>query len=291
MSISIEQAKALCAVVDYGGISRASEKLNKSHTSLIYFIKSFEDTYKVQLFNRTGYRNTLTEFGEQIYRQCQNLILQAEKIEDMAINFHNGWETKVKIVYDGSLPFDPFLKLYKKVQNEKNPTIIQNYSSHLSQVEKNFDEINADLMISIIPSQRTDLKLTPLKPFKFVLVAHKDHVIHKSKRKWAEKDLSQFSFLTIKNTEPQLGLSTSVFEDSARFYLSDFSLKKEALLKKVGFGWLPEHMIENELKNKILLPVKWERKSYSEVQPLLYTRLHSHMGLTTQLIIDFFKNL
>lgn len=286
MDISIDQAKAFCSTVDQGGYTQAAQKLNKSHSALIYLIKSLEQQCGFELFNRKAYRNTLTPSGRRVYLKCLEILNKVDELYLLCGQFKEGWEATLKIVFDGILPFDPFLLLYKKFRTEKIPTIIQTYSEFLEGVETNFEYLNADIMISILPCENKNLKPTYLRPKKMYLVAHKDHPINQKNKKWLHSELENFDFLTIRGSGPKLGLNTGEFEKSASFFLSDFSVKKDAILKKTGFGWLPEHLIPKELKAKTLIPIKWERESQHIIQPIMYMQSQKMSGPAAHLIVE-----
>jgi DNA-binding transcriptional LysR family regulator len=285
MQISIDQAKAFCAVVEKGRYTQAAEFLNKSHSSVIYLIKILEEQCGFSLFDRKSYRNQLTPAGRRIFIKCTEILSKVQELDQLCHEIKGDWEPSIKIVFDGILPFYPFLEIYKKFKKEKVPTIVQTYTDYLQDVETSFHKLNADMMISVVPVISKELETIYLKSFKNILVAHKDHPIHKVSKKWSVKDLHDFDFLTVRGSGQKLGLNTTDFEDTASFYLSDFSFKKEAILKKTGFGWLPEHMIETELKSKILKPVQWERKSIHEIQPLILVRKKSLSGKAVQMVL------
>ncbi len=289
MQISLDQARAFCAVVDFEGYSKASEHLHKSHSALVYLVKTLEEQCGLKLFDRTGYRNSLTGAGRKVYLKCQELLVKVDELQHICGQLNQGWEASLKIVFDGILPFDPFLKLYKKFKSEKIPTVVQTYADYLEDVEASFHKLNADLMISILPVDKKGLEGIALQSFTHHLVAHKDHPLHHSHRRWSAEELKKFDFLSIRGSGRRLGLNTREFEETASFFLSDFSFKKEAILKKTGFGWLPEHLIQSELRNKTLLPLRWERSSEQIIQPMLYLHKQKTRGLATDLILNFLK--
>lgn len=290
MQMSFDQALAFCSVVDLGGYSKAAVSLNKSHSALIYLVRSLEEQCGFALFDRKGYRNTLTPEGKRVYSKCQEILAQVEELGQLCGQLKQNWEASLKIVFDGILPFDPFLKLYKKFREEKVPTVVQTYTDYLEDVEKTFEHQQADMMIGILPIEKKNIKSVYLKPFKSYLVAHRDHPINKANQKWTSKDLLNFDFLTIRGPSQKLGLQTSEFESSASFFLSDFSVKKQAIMKKTGFGWLPHHLIEAELQSRTLLPIKWERENQQKIQPILFHRVHRKSGSAAELVTQFFKN-
>jgi len=285
MNITFDQAKAFCQVVDFGGYAKAAEKLNKSHSSLIYLIQNLESECGVELFNRKNYKNKLTPQGQTVYLKCLEILKKVDELKDVCIQFHDHWEASLKIIYDGILPLSPFIEIYKQFKNEHIPTQVQTYTDYLYDVESTFNKLEADIMISVVPVENQKLKRIFLNPIKMILVAHKDHPIHHKNKKWALSELQSFYFLTVRSVQ-NLGLNTHEFEQAASFYLSDFSFKKEAIMKKIGFGWLPQHLIENELQSKTLLPVKWERKSETQIQPVLYSRKTLQSGNALKLVTD-----
>ena len=147
MDISIDQAKALCAVVKNGGYTKAAVSLNKSHSALIYLIKNLENQCGFPIFNRSSYRNELTSAGKRIHLKCQELIGKVEEIQILCSDIHMGWEPHLRIVLDGILPIDTYLKFYKQIRFQKASTTVHTYTDFLFGVEKTFNLIEAEIMI------------------------------------------------------------------------------------------------------------------------------------------------
>ena len=185
----------------------------------------------------------------------------------------------------------PFLGIYKKLRAEKIPTVVQTYIDYLDDVEKTYEKQGANLMVSIVPCEGNHTELARFRPFRNLLVAHRDHPLHQTHRRWSLSDLEQFDFLTVRGARSKLSSNTRELEEKASFFLSDFSTKKNAILNKAGFGWLPEHMILNELKRKSLLPVKWERESSQLISPVVYGQRKKTAGPGVQLILNSLSQL
>lgn len=288
MEITLDQAKAFCYVVDCKGYVRAAEKLHKSHSALIYLVESLEQQCGFPLFDRQQYRNKLSTAGERVYSKCNEILGKVNELKELCSQLNNNWEPSLKIILDGILPFNNFLQMHHLFRDKKIPTVIQTYTDYLEGVEETFDKLNADVMISILPMNRHDLKAIFLRPFNSYLVAHKDHQIHQRRTKWSPAELNAFDFLTIRHSGQKLGLNTNEFEKTASFFLSNFSVKKEAILTQAGFGWLPQHLIETELQKKTLIPVRWTRESIHKIQPILYINNSRSIGSAVDLIV---KNL
>ena len=62
--ISLEQWRALVAVVDAGGYARAADALNKTQSSVTYAVQKVESLLGVKAFEIRGRRARLTPVGE-----------------------------------------------------------------------------------------------------------------------------------------------------------------------------------------------------------------------------------
>ncbi len=285
MEISLDQAKTYCAFVEYKGYQGAAQALNKSHSAVVYAINCLEEQCGFALLDRSGYRSRLTANGQRVYEKCARLLAAAGELESLCRDLNDDWETTVKIVYDGVLPTDPFLQILKLFDDQKSPSRIQIFSDFLDGVERTFEKVEGQLMVSVTPPQNAAYASFALSPAKSVLVAHKDHPISRHKTPWRMDELMDFHFLTVRGADHNLQLGTREFEESTAFRLSDFSLKKEAIMKKMGFGWLPERMITRELKARELRLVKWERSSIQHLHPHVYHRKDAPLGRAGQMVL------
>jgi DNA-binding transcriptional LysR family regulator len=59
----------------------------------------------------------------------------------------------------------------------------------------------------------------------------------------------------VRGSDPRLQLSTAELDRQSTVHLSDFHAKKDAIVEGLGFGWLPEWLIERELKRGELKPL------------------------------------
>ena len=59
--VTLEQWRALIAVVDAGGYAQAAEALHKSQSAVTYAVQKLEEQLGSELFDRSGYRPVLSE--------------------------------------------------------------------------------------------------------------------------------------------------------------------------------------------------------------------------------------
>ena len=290
MEITLEHAKVFEAVARLGTIQKAAEELNKVHSAILYSLNALEKQTGLELFDRSGYRNRLTLEGEIVLKYCRQLLEARQELEDICLQIKGGWEPSLKLVYDGIVDFNHIGDALYILDKLKAPTEVKVLSAHLSEVEDLFVIEKADMMVTILPLQRLQIPSINLKPIRMYLVAHQQHALGRASRKrLSYSDLNQHTFVQVKTAPGQIGLSTEQMKFDSYFYVNDFHTKKAAILKRLGFGWLPDYLIKKELKAGTLRLLKTEIDSTHTVYPRLYHRPEEFVGKATRELIKFFR--
>jgi DNA-binding transcriptional LysR family regulator len=84
--------------------------------------------------------------------------------------------------------------------------------------------------------------------------------------------------LTVRGSDPRLELPTAHLEQGSTIHLNDFTSKKAAIVAGIGFGWLPDYLIERELARRSLRRVRWTGASAHVFAPRLYRRGGAPLG-------------
>src|SRR6202453_5158393 len=82
--ISLEQWRALLAVVDSGGYAQAAVSLHKSQSAVTYAVQKMETLLGVKIFEVIGRKAHLTPTGEVLYRRAKALLDEAGALENAA---------------------------------------------------------------------------------------------------------------------------------------------------------------------------------------------------------------
>jgi DNA-binding transcriptional LysR family regulator len=290
LNITLDQARALVAVAQRGTVQKAAQSLSKGHSAVLYLLKSLEEQIQLPLFDRSGYRNQLTAEGELVLKHCRSLLETSEQLERLVHRMRTGWEAQLKIVYDGVIDFRLLAEAVLKLQRLKAPTETQMFAAFLQDVEQRFLEERADLMVTILPIRQLNVEYIELPSIEMLLVAHSQHpLVSKGRKKVNLKDLHEHTYIKIKTQENPLGLSTDQMSLPSHFSVNDFFTKKMAIQKKLGFGWLPEYLIQRELKNKELTLLSTDFENRHRLTPKLYFRNYEEQGLAAKKIIEILQ--
>jgi len=102
--ITLEQWRALTAVVDAGGYAQAAEVMHKTQSSVSYAVQKLESVLGVKVFKVEGRKAVLTPTGELLYRRARYLLDEAGGLEQAAKKLSAGWEAEIRLVADLAFP-------------------------------------------------------------------------------------------------------------------------------------------------------------------------------------------
>ncbi|MCV5372682.1 hypothetical protein OFD18_31335, partial [Escherichia coli] len=71
----------------------------------------------VELFTRTGNQLTLSEAGKAIYKDCEYLLVTAQRIRKTCAQISEGFNAEVWVARDDSLPDDLWQELSHRLNN------------------------------------------------------------------------------------------------------------------------------------------------------------------------------
>ncbi|GIU48923.1 LysR family transcriptional regulator [Shewanella algidipiscicola] len=286
MKIDIEAFKVLEVLVEEGSFAKAAERLHKAQSAVSYQVKKLEQHLGVKLFCRDKYRAELTAEGKVMLAEGQRLLQYLGNIEHLASRFSQGWEPKLELVVDGSLPMEPIMRALKQVAEQNIPTKIQLNVEFLGGVQHRFERDAADLMLVKDYRSGPNYCPQPLPIINSVLVVSREHPLA-AMQQVALFELLQHVELTIQDSSPSVHHSDQLqFGGDKVFYLSGFIMKKNALQMGLGFGWMPEFLIQTELASGELVEVDFIGASRYSFTPQLVSTMERPLGRAGRLFTD-----
>ncbi|GIU34846.1 LysR family transcriptional regulator [Shewanella colwelliana] len=286
MKIDVEAFKVLEVLVEEGSFAKAAERLHKAQSAVSYQVKKLEQHLGVKLFCRDQYRAELTAEGKVILAEGRRLLQYLNNIEHLASRFSEGWEPKLEVVVDGSLPMEPIMSALKQLSEHNIPTKIQLNMEFLGGVQHRFERDKADLML--VKDYRTGPNYRPksLPEIRSMLVVSAQHPLA-SATDVSLYELLQHVELTIEDSSPAKHNSDELqFGGDKVFFLSGFIMKKNALLMGLGFGWMPEFLIKDELALESLVELDFLGGSRFSFTPQLVSTMDRPLGRAGRLFTD-----
>ena len=250
--ISLEQWRALIAVVDGGGYAQAAAAIHKSQSAVTYAVQKLEAILGVKAFEVKGRKAVLTATGQLLYRRAQALLAEAGGLEKTARSLSAGWEAEIRLAVEALFPTWLILDCLERFGSEGPDTRIELIESVISGTQEALLQGKVELAIaSAVPAGFIG---DPLIRMKIVLTASPQHPLHKLKRKVTPKDLRAHRQLVVRETGQDRSSPTSV-EATQRWTVSNMSTSIIAVRAGYGYAWLPEYKIRDELEAGVLKPL------------------------------------
>jgi DNA-binding transcriptional LysR family regulator len=253
--ISLEQWRALLAVVDAGGYAQAAAALHKSQSAVTYAVQKMESLLGVKVFEVIGRKAHLTPTGEVLYRRAKALLEEAGALESAAGSLAAGWEPELRLAVEIIFPTWLLLECFASFGAEHPETRLELYETVLSGTEEALLQRKVDLAISSsVPAGFTG---DPLIQVKFIVAAHPDHPLHKLGRELTLQDLREHRHLVIRDSGSQRRGGTWLGAEQV-WTVSHKATSIHAATMGLGFAWYPEDTVKGELANGTLkaLPLR-----------------------------------
>ena len=250
--VSLDQWRALAAVVDTGSYAKAAELLNKSQSSVTYAVQQLQSSLGVKAFEIKGRKAALTPTGQLLYRRGRTLLEEAEALEHAAQKLSAGWEAEIGIAVEVLFPTWLLLDCLQRFGQESPHTRIEVIESVLGGTPEAVLQHRVELGITgMIPQGMTG---DPLMRMRMLLVAHPEHPLHALGRELTMQDLRAHRHLVVRESGTTRNART-VIDAVQRWTVGHMATSMQAALKGYGYAWFPEEKILEELTAGTLKPL------------------------------------
>lgn len=252
--MTLDQILVLDTIIQSGSFRNASIKLNRAQSAVSYAIKKMEAELEVQIFDRSSYRPQLTAAGDAIIKKGREILSQLKDLEELGKSLKSGCEPTIRIAVSAIYPIESLIPTFKKIKRQ----------FPLAELILSIDLLSSD---KLLLENKVDLAITEIKGDESVIeniefgevnmIAVTGQMVHKKKFINAI-DLPQ---IIVRSSEPNSERTSGVHNLTHHWRVTDFQTKKQLLVEGMGWGYMPEHTINEELKkNKLQILIKKKNK-------------------------------
>ncbi len=282
---TLDQLQVLEAIAETGSFAAAARQLHRVPSAVSHTVARLEDALGVEIFDRSGHRAELTAAGARVLEGATAVLAAGRVLDALAEGLQDGWEPTLHVVVDGALPMGPILRTLRHFLAEQRPTRVRLDVEFRQGVLHCFETGGADLMVALGLEEAEGCVTVPLPAVPMRLVVGAPHALA-GVRDLARADLSSHAELLVRDSSPTVreGAEAWFGGRSQKVHLSDFSTKRLALLEGLGFGWMPLHLIEDDLRDgrMVCLDLSGESTEWTW-QPLLVRRAERPQGRASRL--------
>jgi len=268
-TISLEQWRALVAVVDEGGYAAAAGAMHKSQSAVTYAVQQIEKLLGMKAFELSGRKAVLTAAGRMLYARARILLDEATSLEQSAHRASAGWEAEIAIAVEIIFPTWLLLKCLDRFGREAPHARIEIIETVIGGAPEALLEHRVDLALT--PQIPPGFNGTSLMRLGFVPAAHPDHPLFKLGRRLTLKDLRKQRHLVVRDTSVKRDRRGSILEAEQRWTVGHMATSLQAARMGFGFAWYPEEKIREEIEAGQLkvLPLQGAGDIFAEIYLVL----------------------
>lgn len=254
--LKLHDLRCFDAVVTGGSFQAAALALHRTHPSVFAAVARLEQQLGLTLFDRGGYRVSLTEDGRLFHRRAQLALRDFEHLQDYADQLASGEETILRVVMGDVCPRPRILGLLSRFFAERTRTRLRlEYEAISGPVERLMDA-EADLIFHRANHSDPHLERIDLCEVAFVPVVAPGFLPFQDTREITPEAMRPFTQCVIRDTARRPSTENFFVLDGAHSCSTpDHMMKKELILHGLAWGHLPEWLIEDELRNGRLISI------------------------------------
>lgn len=271
--ITLDALRALDAIDRKGSFAAAAKSLFKVPSALTYTIKKLEDDLNVVLFDRSKQKAQLTSAGKLILEQGREILIATDKLESAVKQLDSGWERNLTISRDTIIPLAPLLESilkFNKLEHDTNITISE------ESLGGGWDAMHSnrtDIAIGVSDHlPKGEYQIKEIGRVDFLFAVSQNHPLALIERPIEASDLLLYPSLIVSDSSLLLPTrDTGLFKSKQQIRFKTMQAKIEAQTMGLGVGFLPRHLIRQQLNEGLLIEKKC---TVPRVNPPLFIAWH-----------------
>jgi DNA-binding transcriptional LysR family regulator len=256
-NLTLQQLQCFDAVATEGSFQAAAAKLHRTHPTVFAAVKNLEAQVGIALLDRDGYRVALTEAGRSFHARTRTLLYELGTLHNHAAQLAMGEESELSVVIGDISPLPEMLGLLRQFF-ERCPGVRLNL--HFEALAGPWERLldgEADLILHHIDKSDTRLEhmslckvsVIPVVAPRFLAFPVSDDVTPEQMRDYVQCIIRDSS----RHSAPR---DYFLVEGARSWTVSDQLMKKEIILQGMGWGHMPDFLVEKELRDGKLLSIK-----------------------------------
>jgi DNA-binding transcriptional LysR family regulator len=248
-ALSLDQLRAFIAAAEEGSFSAAGRKLSRAQSAVSEIIAALEAEMGVKLFDRSARLPRLTPQGEVLLADARGIAAAVDGMKARARGMAQGLEPELSVVVDVMFPIPDLAMMARQFREQFPGTPLRLFVEALGAAYEPVLDGRASLaIVGSLPIIPDGFRAEPLGSVAMVIVAAADHPLARKKGAIARAELARHVQLVLTDRSTlSKGREFGVMSSNT-WRLADLFAKHEFLLKGLGWGGMPLHVVEGDLK-------------------------------------------
>ncbi len=256
-SVTLDQLRALVAVTEEGSFSAAARKLRRVQSAVSTSMANLEAHLGVGVWDRSTKVATLTDAGRVVLASARRILAEVDGLRSLTANLAAGVEPSVSLCLDVFFPLDALLDLCADFA-ARFPTVdLRVESQVMSAVSVRVREGVASLGVVSPLGERPGLERRVLGAVRLIPVAGRDHPLASIRGPVPTRALATAVQIVL-SERSDVGVDDQGVLSPRTWRVADLSTKHAMLLRGLGWGNLPEHLVRNDIRAGRLTALRLE---------------------------------
>ena len=248
--VSLDQLRTFIAAVDEGSFSAASRKLLRAQSVVSETVSNLEEQIGVPLFDRSGRYPKLTPAGIVLLADARNIVGGVDLMKARAKGMTSGLEPELSVVVDVFYPIDAITQVAKEFRVHFPAVPLRIYVEALGAAIQPVLDARCSLgVIGSLPDIPDTLSKERLPGITFLMVAAADHPLAALKGKIPKEILGKHTQIVLTDRSTLSNGREMGVMSPTTWRLADLFAKHHFLLNGLGWGGMPHHIVEGDIKN------------------------------------------
>lgn len=273
----IETLKTFCDLVETGSFSKAAALNFVSQSAVSQQIKALENRFGRELIERSSRKKVvLTEVGRELYAECKEIVDRFRALENklrqpLADIFGT---VRVATVYSVGLHEIPqYIKEFIKAHPQVNVRLAYSRTDKVYEACLNN---TIDFGVVAVPQRRPQIEVVPLREEKLVMVCSPEHTLA-ARRRVSLVKLNGEAFIGFERDIPTRKEIDRILKQHrvAVHYvmeLDNIETIKRSVEVGIGVSILPESAVTNEVRNGMLVALKFTEGTFTRSIGIIHRR-------------------
>lgn len=248
-AVSLGQLRVFIAVVDEGSFSSAARALRRTQSAVSEAVSNLEAQLSLVLFDRTSRYPRLTPKGAALIADARAVVTALDEFRARAKGISGGLEPELIAVVDVFVPIDVIADVAEQFGSAFPSTPLRLYVEALGSAVQPVLESRAGFgIVGSLPVLPPGLTAERVADVKLLMVAAASHPLSQYRGVVPAEQLARHTQLVLTDRShlsdgQQFGVMAA-----STWRLADLAAKHAFLLRGLGWGGMPYHMVKQDLE-------------------------------------------
>ncbi|MFC6671076.1 LysR family transcriptional regulator [Marinobacterium aestuariivivens] len=268
-----EQLRAFVAVVEQGSFRGAAVQIFKTQSTVSAAVRALEDEFGLRLLSRDSYRPALTTEGKAFYRQAKKLLGEVQVLENLGHHLARGEAPTLTLSLSAMCAIPLWLDAVRRFCSRSPGMRLNINTQHLSGVLEQLLREKADLAIGPRIGLDERFDFVGIGDIGMVTVAAPGYLEGGGERTIGQTELRNRPHILISDSGSLAPFDhVNVIPGGQRWYVGDYQMKKALMVAGLGWARIPDHMVDAELGNGLLVALEVENFNSRSRVPIYLIR-------------------